>query len=170
MSDDARLVRAGAVAAGADGALRAVFGAGGSTRSESASHAVHGSVCGIGCGACPGSGRPRHLDLQILRCEGTGLGAARPGDPVEVSVDAAGLVRAAGWTFGVPLAGLVTGAWMGSAAMGEGASIALGIVGFGFGIGWLLRSGRRLVPLLDLRVGRPAGVGSGMAGTNRRSG
>jgi positive regulator of sigma E activity len=105
-----------------------------------------------------------------LRLAGVGHGSARPGDPVEVSVDAAGLVRAAGWTFGIPLAGLVTGAWVGSAAMGEGASIALGIIGLGFGIAWLLRCGCRLVPLLGLRVRRPTGVGSGMAGTNRRSG
>lgn len=170
MSDDVRLVRAGAVAAGADGALRVVFGAGPGVRSESASDGVRGGVCGVGCSACPGSGRPRHLDLRPLQFDGAGHDSARPGDPVEVSVDAAGLVRAAGWTFGVPLAGLVTGAWMGSAAMGEGASIALGIVGLGVGVGWLLRCGRRLVPLLDLRVGRATGVGSGMAGTNRRSG
>jgi hypothetical protein len=111
----------------------------------------------LGCIACPGSGQPRQLDLQGLRFDGAGHGLACPGDPVEVSVDAAGLVRAAGWTFGVPLAGLVTGAWMGSAVMGEGASIAFGIVGLGVGICWLLCYGRRLVPLLGLRVGCPDG-------------
>jgi hypothetical protein len=42
---------------------------------------------------------------------------------------------------------------MGSAAMGEGASIAFGIVGLSVGLAWLLRSGRGLVSLLGLRIG-----------------
>jgi hypothetical protein len=148
MSDTARLVRRGAIAAGADGALWVVFGVEGGERAAIAD----ARPCG-GCRACPGASRPQRLALRNLCTAGEVGGTGRPGDPLELSVDAAGLVRAAGWAFGAPLAGLVAGAWMGSAAMGEGASIAFGIVGLSVGLAWLLRSGRGLVSLLGLRIG-----------------
>jgi positive regulator of sigma E activity len=148
MSDAGRLVRRGAIAAGADGALWVVFGAEGGERS-----AIADDPPCSGCRACPGASRSQRLALTNLCAADEVGGTGRPGDPLELSIDAAGLVRAAGWAFGAPLTGLVAGAWMGSAAMGEGASIAFGIVGLSVGLAWLLRSGRGLVSLLGLRIG-----------------
>lgn len=129
-----RLERTGHAEAGPDGALQVRFG-------------VDPAGC---CGRCPmraGSARIGAMSLHGL--------AAAPlcaGDAVALSISEPGLARAAAWTFGAPLVGLAGGAWIGAIAGGDGSSVLCGLAGLAVALGWVVRSGDRLLGVLDLRV------------------
>ncbi|MBX3706535.1 MAG: SoxR reducing system RseC family protein [Pseudomonadales bacterium] len=94
-----------------------------------------------------GSARMRAVSLH-------GLTAAPlcAGDEVALSISEHGLARAAAWTFGAPLAGLAGGAWIGAIAGGDASSVLCGLAGLAAALGWVVRSGDRLLDVLDLRV------------------
>jgi len=154
MSVPGRLYRHGLVRRAADGAVEVVFGAG---AGADALQVTDGACPGTGCGNCPGGLSQQRMDVASA---GLSLvGGVAPGDRVEVSVAAAGLVGIAARAFGVPLAGLLAGAWLGDLAGGEPYSIALGIFGLVAGLAWLSRSGAKLVGLLEFELhARPLAV------------
>lgn len=85
--------------------------------------AATGGACGAG-GACPGCRMAVPSQARHALARASGLA---PGSIAELSVSAAGLTRAAIMLFGVPLAALIAGAWMGAVLWGEAASAAGGL-------------------------------------------
>lgn len=106
---------------------------------------------GLCCGRCPGVTGPRVVPAGMLGAlpQAPVLGE---GQTVEVSVDADGLRRTVVMFFGVPLALLFGGAWLGAQIGGEQASAFAGLAGALVGLFWFRRAGPGLLRSLALRV------------------
>jgi positive regulator of sigma E activity len=74
------------------------------------------------------------------------------GETVEVSIDAGGLHRTVVMLFGLPLALLFGGAWLGAQVGGEQLSAVAGLAGAMAGLLWFRRAGPGLMRSLAMRV------------------
>jgi len=147
-----RLFRAGRLVTRSDGTLEALFDAAVDTPGGASATAP---ACGAGCVGC-GRGRVRRLPVSSA---GAVAGAA-----VELSVTRSGLVRSAGYAFGLPLAGLLAGGLLGAVAAGESGSMLLGLAGLAAGLAWVRRNGAWLVGTLELQLRPCAQAGAGTGG------
>jgi hypothetical protein len=148
----ARLSRFGAIEAKTDGGLRIVFSA--PSISDARDDSPH--TCNTGaCGGCHYTRVPRSFTVLAAGVDRDGAALAH-GDRAELSVAVAGLSASATWAFGVPLAGLLGGAWAGAQiagpVAGESASIALGLGGLVMGLAWFRRRTALLAAALAPRV------------------
>lgn len=135
MQDAGLIVRCGTVVAAGTGSCRVAI-----QRDRCAG-------CGGRCAA--GLGWLREVELEVATAA-----APNVGERVRVGVPRRGMTAAALSVFGLPLAGLATGAWLGGAAS---ASAAWAPLGFAIGAGFAWAAARLAAPAAWLRPRMVAG-------------
>ncbi len=149
-----RLSRYGKVETADGGGLQVQFNLGQASDADPTGPAggASGPVpVGLCCGRCPGVTRPRVVPASLLGAlpMAPSLG---DGETVEVSIDAGGLHRTVVMLFGLPLALLFGGAWLGAQVGGEQLSAVAGLAGAMAGLLWFRRAGPGLMRSLAMRV------------------
>jgi hypothetical protein len=117
---------------------------------------VSGACGTAGCGGCGVASTSRSFTFSPQDGAYPDRAAFAPGGRAELSVAVAGLSASAMWAFGVPLAGMIGGAWAGAHVAGplagEPASVLLGFCGLVTGLAWFRGRSGPLAAALAPRV------------------